>query len=472
MSKLYDVAILGAGPGGMSAALELANRNLSIVVLDRKATPGGQIYRDVSNSPLQDTSALGKEYEDGAELVRSFEAANIERIQGADVWHVGEDGTILFSLDGQTKSLGAKEIILSPGAMERPFPIPGWQLPGVMSAGSAQVMLKSDGLVKDGAIFAGCGPLLYLIVAQYIRLGVSVKALVDTTQAGSYLKASRLVGGALAKRSYIAKGLSLIAEIKRAGIPIHKGAKDLRILGKDKAQGVSFLRKGKNITLDADHVFLHQGVLPNLNMTKALGLEHHWSKTQLCWTPTLDQWSQSSIPHIAVVGDAAGILGADAARATGRVAARKVLCNLGLLSREELENTSRADLSEIKDQQKFRAFLDVLYEPYEGHRIPEDPDCLVCRCEEQTVAQLREGFEQGAQDPNALKSQTRCGMGPCQGRQCGHTVSELLAKWRYESVEEVGYYRLRSPQRLLSIEEFSQFQSLAPQKASINGGRS
>ena len=154
----YDIAIIGAGPAGMSAAVTAAEAGASVVVLDDKPKAGGQIYRNVTNSPLTQPELLGEDYLKGAALVEAFEASSAEHLYGANVWHVGDNGEVLFSRDGGTQSLTARELIISGGAMERPFPIPGWHLPGVMSAGSAQVMLKSDGLVRDDAVFVGTGP--------------------------------------------------------------------------------------------------------------------------------------------------------------------------------------------------------------------------------------------------------------------------------------------------------------------------
>ncbi len=145
------------------------------------------------------------------------------------------------------------------GAMERPFPVPGWHLPGVMTAGSAQVMLKSDGLVRDDSVFAGSGPLLYLIVAQYLRLGVKVRALVDTTPKQNYMAATGLLPGALGHTDVLTKGIGLLNEIRRAGVPVYKYAEDLQIRGEQQAQGLSFTAKGVSHSLDAEHIFLHQG---------------------------------------------------------------------------------------------------------------------------------------------------------------------------------------------------------------------
>jgi hypothetical protein len=346
--------------------------------------------------------------------------------------------------------------------MERPFPVPGWHLKGVMSAGSAQVMLKNDGLVRDDAIFVGTGPLLYLIVAQYLRLGVKVRALVDTTPFSAYKDSVSLFPAALRGYKMLAKGLGLLNEIRRSGVEVYRYADSVEVVGEEKVEGIRFKSRGESIQLSADHLFLHQGVIPNLNMTRSMGLEHHWCKQQLCWKPTLDQWGQSSVPNVAVAGDSSGIVGADAAQAMGKVVALQRLVRLGLVSEQHRDLQSVDYLDFIARMNQFRAFIDCLYQPVVGHRIPDSPQTVVCRCEEQTVAQLKTGFEKGAVGPDELKGLTRCGMGPCQGRQCGHTVSELLASWQEKTVSEVGYYRLRSPMRLLNLTELSQFSQVSP----------
>ena len=463
MLNSYDIAIIGAGPAGMSAAITAAESGASVVVLDDKARAGGQIYRNVTASPLVDPAPLGSDYLSGKGLVESFERCSAEKICRATVWHVGDNGEVLFSRNQETHSLTARELILTCGAMERPFPIPGWQLPGVMSAGSAQVMLKADGVVCDDAVFVGTGPLLYLIVAQYLRLGVRVKALIDTTPKSGYLKSLRYLPAAIAEFPMISKGLGLINEIRTSGIPVYRFAKELRIEGEESAKNVHFSAGGKEHSITTDHLFLHQGVIPNLNMTRSLGLKHDWCHQQLCWKPDINSWGQSSVDSISIAGDGSGIVGAEGAELMGRLAALNQLCRLGHIHKTERDQIAVKSRRRLNRLNKFRRFVDQLYRPLEENRIPDCPATVVCRCEEQTVGQLRAGFEQGATGPNELKSLTRCGMGPCQGRQCGHTVSELLANWSGEQMEKIGYYRLRSPMRLLNLTELSRFNRIEPQ---------
>jgi NADPH-dependent 2,4-dienoyl-CoA reductase/sulfur reductase-like enzyme len=253
------------------------------------------------------------------------------------------------------------------------------------------------------------------------------------------------------------KGLSLLREIRRAGIPVHRNITRLEVIGDTKVEG---LRIAGDRTIVTETVFLHHGVTPNPNMTRALGLEHVWNEDQLTWHVVRDQYGQTSVSHVAVAGDGGAIVGADGAQSEGRLAALNILHRLGRLSAAERDRLARPDLAALRKLAGFRRFIDRLYRPTEALRVPQQDDTLVCRCEERSLAYLREGFDSGARDPNALKSLTRCGMGPCQGRQCGPIVSLLLADWRDEPIADVGYYRLRSPQRLLSLEEFSRFHRL------------
>jgi NADPH-dependent 2,4-dienoyl-CoA reductase/sulfur reductase-like enzyme len=442
----------------MNAAIALAKSGIQVVVLDRAERAGGQIFRKAGNSPLPQSGLLGPDYTDGATLIEVFEKCGATHMAGADVWHLGEDGTVLYSAEGETRQLQAREVLICPGAMERPMPISGWTLPGVMTAGAAQVMLKSDAIVAQGAVFAGSGPLLYLIVAQYLRLGVKVAAMVDTTPRANYTAALAHGSGALRSWPILRKGLSLMREISASGVPVYKYATDLKISGEYRATGLAFNVGGREKQVSADTVFLHHGVIPNSNMTRALQLVHEWNAAQQCWQVKTNRWGQSTVPHVSVAGDGAGIIGADGAQSAGRLAALNILARLGKLSEAERDKEARQDHTALRKLASFRRFIDRLYRPMEALQFPREPDTLVCRCEDQSLQDLRNGFEKGARDPNALKSLTRCGMGPCQGRQCGPMVSALLAKWRDEPESQVGYFRLRSPQRLLNLEEFSRFQ--------------
>jgi len=159
------LAIVGAGPAGMAAATLAAELGIETVLVDEQAAPGGQIYRAVERAPPN--SPLGPDYVAGRDLATALRGSRAEYRPNTTLWHIDPDGTLYLESDGRTETLMAQRILLATGAFERPVPIPGWTLPGVMGAGAAQILLKSADLVPEGrAVLAGQCPLLYRIAAR------------------------------------------------------------------------------------------------------------------------------------------------------------------------------------------------------------------------------------------------------------------------------------------------------------------
>ncbi len=455
LPELADVVIVGAGPAGMAAAIMARSHSANVVLLDEQQSAGGQIYRAIRHAPEQRRQILGPDYTAGAQLAEEFSHCGALHVTGASVWQLTPNHQVLFTWQGGIHQIKAKRIILCTGAMERPFPIPGWTLPGVLTAGAAQILLKASGMApKHPVVLAGCGPLLYLLAWQYIRSGVPIAAIVDTTNSADHLRSLRHAMSALGAWRYLKKGASLLSTLKAAKIPFYKSATQLRIVGEYQVQGLSFVSKGKAHRVDSELVLLHQGVVPNTQFSWSVCANHYWDDGQLCWLPVTDPWGELSVKGIFVAGDSQGISGAVAAAAQGGLSALGILAQLGIISTLERDLKS-ADLQrELKPHKAIRPFLETLYQPKRENRIPGD-DTIVCRCEEVTAGQLRARTHAGCEDPNQAKSFGRCGMGPCQGRQCGLTVTEVLADARGVTPAEVGYYRIRPPIKPITLGELA-----------------
>jgi NADPH-dependent 2,4-dienoyl-CoA reductase/sulfur reductase-like enzyme len=453
-AETIDLVIVGAGPAGLAAACEARQSGLSVCLLDEQSASGGQIYRAVDAASAKRRAVLGEDYAAGAALTAAFAASGAQHIAGAAVWNVGRDMKVNYLRDGASHALQARHIVLASGAMERPFPIPGWTLPGVMGAGAAQILYKSAGaLPSDAVVLAGCGPLLYLLASQYLQAGVSLKAVIHTTQRADYLRAAAHLGGALKGWRDLRKGMRLLASLRRHGVPVYAGAEGLAIEGSERAEAIRFTHAGQSRRIDASLILLHQGVVPNTQLSWALRAKHRWNEAQLCWEPVTDEAGQIDASGIYIAGDSRGIVGAKASASQGRLAAIAIAARLGRLGAADRERRDQAVRADLHGQLHIRPFLDALYRPPAAQRMPVDDTVVVCRCEEVTAGQIRKYAELGCEGPNQTKAFGRCGMGPCQGRLCGLTVTELIAEARGVSPEQVGYYRIRPPIKPVSLGE-------------------
>jgi thioredoxin reductase/bacterioferritin-associated ferredoxin len=451
LRESYDVVVVGAGPAGLAAATVCARAGLSTVLFDEQPAPGGQIYRAVTRTPIKQDTVLGADYWAGGELAQQFHASGAHYVPGATVWNLAREREIGVSVAGAAHILKAERVILATGALERPFPIPGWTLPGVMTAGAGQILLKSSGLVPDGrTVIAGCGPLLWLIAWQYLNAGARIAAILET--AGADRAAAWRHVPAFVISPYFLKGLRLLLAVRRR-VRVVSNVVELRAEGGERVEAVVYRSaRGGAQRLPVDNLFLHQGVVPNVNLAMAAGIEHRWDDVQLCWTPVLDADGSTAIPGIAIAGDGAGIAGAEAAQARGALAGLAAV--RALRPNESVSAETTAVRARLKHVTRGRAFLDVYYKPAAHFRRPAR-DTLVCRCEEVTAGQIVDTVALGCTGPNQMKAFLRCGMGPCQGRLCGLTVTELIAHARGVDPQEVGYYRLRPPVKPITLAELA-----------------
>ena len=193
---------------------------------------------------------------------------------------------------------------------------------------------------------------------------------------------------------------------------------------------------------------------PNIQITRQVGVDHEWYEPQRYWRPITNEWGTTSIETLAVAGDGAGIFGAEAASIAGRLAGLEAAYQLNKIDEIDRDVQAGPLLHEYKRILAIRPLLDDLYQPTRDILRPAN-ETIVCRCEEVSAGEIRKCVEEGATGPNQIKSYTRCGMGPCQGRMCGLTVSEVLAAARQKSIEEIGYFRLRPPIKPVTLGELT-----------------
>lgn len=448
-AESYDVIIIGAGPAGLSAATVTAGNGLSTLVVDENAGPGGQIWRAIGSTPLRAATVLGEDYWRGASIADRARASGATFLTGATVWSLDAARRVGITQGGSARLIAAQRVIIATGAQERPCPAPGWTLPGVMTIGAAQTLLKTSGLVPSGnTIIAGSGPLLWLYAAQALRAGGSIAAILDTTPPANIRTALPHLPTFLAS-PYALKGLALVREV-HAKVRVVTGVTKLEATGKAALTGVRCTAKGKTHEWPAETLLLHQGVVPQVNLAMAAGVPHRWNAAQNCFAPVVTDTGATALEGIAIAGDGAGIAGADIAVARGELAAIDAVRAL----KPDTTLDDAAARGVLRRYGRGRAFLDAMFAPARSALLPAD-DVIVCRCEEVTAGQVRAAARLGCIGPNQMKAFSRCGMGPCQGRLCGLTVTALIGEVHGKSPDEVGYYRLRTPVKPITLAEFA-----------------
>jgi len=459
-----DLLIVGAGPAGMAAAVTARRHGLDVLVVDDQPTPGGQIWRAVETvAATPRGTRLGPAYLAGAEQAAAFRASGAAYQAGSQLWQIEPGFRAFLTREGKASTVTARAVILATGAQERPVPFPGWTLPGVLTVGAAQILLKTADEIPDKPVWiAGCGPLLLLYMTQLLAAGGKIAGVLDTTPRGRLRVALPHLPGAFRSLGDLAKGLAWTLALKRAGVPIIRHVTEISAQGEGRLQSLRYRTQGgREASVAAEVLLVHEGVVPSIHAPLALGCAVEWREAQHCYAPVLDSWGESSQPGVFVAGDGAGIGGAKAAVLRGQLAGLRAAVSLSRLDGTSAEREADPLRRVLARELALRAFLDALYAPRPQFYAPAD-ETIVCRCEEVTAGALRARAAIGRPGPNQIKAFTRAGMGPCQGRQCGYAVMHLISEVQQRPVSEVGFYRIRPPLKPVTLGELASLHEREP----------
>lgn len=457
MTRKYDLTIIGSGPAGMSAAIRASSLGLKVLVIDEQQAPGGQIWRAVEAVADTETGKLlGDEYRAGQAVAQAFRRCGAEYQPNTQVWQLEPGWHIYMSSAQKAEIVQADNVLLATGAQERPAPFPGWTLPGVMTVGAAQITLKvSQQIPTDPVWIAGSGPLVLLYMTQLLKAGGKIAGWLDTAPASSWRRGMPHFLAAMGSWRDMRKGYQWIKGLQAAKVPILRGVRQFRAEGEGRLTHVEYESSdGATHRVPARLLLVHEGVVPSIHITRSLECTHTWLPAQACMAPNVDTWGQTSQAGVFAAGDATGIGGARAAQVRGEIAAIGVALCLKKISEQQAEQLALPLRKKLDKELAIRPMLDAMYPPDRRVFQPSD-DTIVCRCEELTAGDIRAAAKIGKPGPNQIKSITRAGMGPCQGRQCGYTIAHILAAEQKCDVSEVGFYRIRPPLKPLTLGELA-----------------
>ncbi|MEU3790873.1 NAD(P)/FAD-dependent oxidoreductase [Streptomyces fructofermentans] len=430
------LAVVGAGPAGLTAALAAAARGVRVTLVDSAREPGGQFYR-------QPAAALGarrpealhhqwrtwERLRDG--LARHIASGAVTLLTDHHVWSVERESgsAVVHALLGpaqeESVAVRADALLLATGGHERVLPFPGWTLPGVLSAGGAQAMLKG-GLVLPGrtAVVAGTGPLLLPVAAGLAAAGARVAALVEWADPRDLLRHVRVFAARPAK---LVEGARYAAELARHRIAVRPRHTVVAAHGSRHLEAVTVaaldrdgrVRPGTERRVACDTLAVGHGMLPHTDLAEALGCRLDGVAV------AVDDEQRTDVPGVWAAGEATGIGGAALALAEGRIAGLSVAARLH--ARTPDPRSYAAPARERAALRAFFAAVDSVCAPPARWAEQVTDDTVVCRCEEVPAAAVREAVgELGAGDVRTVKLLTRAGMGWCQGRICGPAVAGLV----------------------------------------------
>ncbi|WLH14560.1 FAD/NAD(P)-binding oxidoreductase [Pseudomonas hefeiensis] len=439
---MKPVTIIGAGPAGIRAAQTLVAHGVYPILLDEAARGGGQIYRQQpANFKRSPAKLYGFEAHKASALHQTFNELREQLDYRPDtlVWNA-EAGLLDTLHEGRAARLEYASVIVATGATDRILPVPGWTLPGVYSLGAAQIALKFQGCaIGERVVFAGSGPLLYLVAYQYAKAGAKVVAVLDSSPLSAQ---ARALPGLLAQPATLAKGLYYRAWLTSHGIAVHQGASLTRIDGERRVQSLKW-RNSKGLqSLDCDAVAFAHGLRSETQLADLLGCEFSWNPLNRAWLPQRDHAGRSSVPGIYLAGDGAGIMGADAAEIAGERVALALLEDLGYLIDPQRCTQLEQSLERIG---RFRQSLEHAFVFPSDWAVHAADDLMICRCEEVSAGEIRRVVGEGHWEINRVKAHCRVGMGRCQGRMCGAAAAEIIARESGRPIGEIGRMRAQAP---------------------------
>ena len=407
MSMDTEVLVVGAGPAGIAAAATAATHGRQALLMDDNLAPGGQIWREATTAQQEEP------YDVRRKTLLTLRVSGARIFSGWRVFDAPRNGILRAIHDSgpeiHTIDISYEQLVVATGARERFLPFPGWTLPGVFGAGGLEALARGGFSVSGKRIVvAGTGPLLLPVAAHLRQMGGRVTTVAEQASRRQLARFSTFLSRQPGK---LIEGLQYRAA--SGGSRYRPGCWPLAALGTDKIEGVRLTDGQRRWEEPCELLACGFHLVPNTELASLLGCAMRENAIEV------DDVQQTSVSNVFAAGEPTGIAGLESALLTGTMA--------GLAAAGKLEE-ARALLPR---RQKFERFAERLKTAFalrpELLSLPE-PDTIVCRCEDVTFEALK-----GYEDWNDAKRQTRCGMGPCQGRVCG-PATEALFGWRPSSV--------------------------------------
>jgi NADPH-dependent 2,4-dienoyl-CoA reductase/sulfur reductase-like enzyme len=449
-----DVLVVGGGPAGLAAAEMAARCGASVVLVDERAQLGGQYYKQPADGFAIDRTALDRQFRNGRALIDSVERAGVRILTGTTVWAAFGPHALEAVSATSAVSLRSKRLLLATGAYERAVPMPGWTLPGFMTAGAVQTLLRAYQTPPGRRVLvSGNGPLNLQVAAELVRSGVQVVALAEAASRPGIRAWQDLHAMFATAPDLIRDGLAYQSVLRRAGVPTHFGHAVISASGEGRVQQATIAAldaagtaiPGTEKSFDVDVVCTGFGFMPSNEIARTLGCRHSYDDDRGHLVVVSDERGRSSVDHVWVAGDSGGLGGARVAVALGAIAGADMAVGMGFTVPGPQAKALRNAAAALRRNRRFQS---ALWRLYRAPRLLDQfatPDTLICRCEEVPFAAMHDAMRSATGGIGSIKRVTRIGMGRCQGRYCSALVAEMAARDAGVALDEYSFMAPRIP---------------------------
>ena len=462
-----DILIVGGGVGGMSAASIAAESGLDVILIDDRVSLGGQFSKQPT--PFHASTLISKidpQIKLGKKLIKRMASSKVKVLSGVQIWAGFAERNVLAIIEGRNILFRPRRLIVATGAYERPIPIKGWTLPGVMTTGAVQTLLRTYNVIAGKKILiAGNGPFNIQVALELARAGASIVGIAESAYKPGFNSIGPVIEMFRGSPKLVFQGIRYLKELKKNNIPIYYNYNLSSV--KQNGDGLestislnsSSNRLGeKDISFKSDIVCMGYGFLPSNILLRNLGCDHIYDALRRQLVVDRSNDFETKIPGIYAVGDCAGLGGAYAACEEGIIAGIHAVLSLGIKITKKQENEYSISRSELKKHRKFQSGFWKLYSSQLPNYLDTQKETYICRCELVTMGHIRKEIQLGCLTIGEIKQRTRAGMGRCQGRYCASFLTEILESETQVPIDEEKFFAPRFPISPIKINEITKLQ--------------